>query len=106
MKTLLDKIQTIEQQAADLVEQAQEAGKKKLAQIQTSEERVVADLRTKSEKTAQAIIDSKVHAAKEEVNKIRQEQVQSVDAVHAAAESNRDNALEKAQQLFNDEYLS
>ncbi|MEX1112738.1 MAG: hypothetical protein WEC84_04715 [Candidatus Andersenbacteria bacterium] len=105
MKTLLEKVQKIETEATKLVESAETAAKKELEQIQGSEDTVVEDLRTKAERKARAIVGEHVQSAQEEINKIKQEQAHSVEMVHSAAERTRKDALKKAHQLFEDEYL-
>ncbi|MEX0649871.1 MAG: hypothetical protein WD200_02635 [Candidatus Andersenbacteria bacterium] len=105
MKTLLEKVQTIEEEATATIQKAESGAKQDLNQVQSSEERVVEELRKKAENTARAIIDEQVRSARDEINKIKQEQAHSVEMVHSAAARNRADALQKAHHLFEEEYL-
>ena len=106
MQTLLEKVQHIEEEAAHLVEEAEQRGKQTLLQVKENEERVVDEVRENARLRGEAIVKEHIQKTGAEINALKQEGEQAVNMVHKAAEKNRGNTLAKAMAYFNEEFLS
>lgn len=107
MKTsLIDQVQTIEQEADKLVTNA----KQKSEQDVTNLSKAMHDARNaiiaKADKTSEAIIAEHVARANTEAHKTIGESNDAVVIIHTTAEKNRSKAIAKAEQLLTAEYLS
>ena len=105
MKTLLDKVQHVEQEAAAIIAAAEKTGKQAIADIVDVEEEVLAEIKERAEKKGEKIIKERVQKAQDEVNRVHQDDSLSTSMVHEAAEKNKEMALKRAWQIFKDEYL-
>lgn len=105
MQTLLEKVHTIEAEAATLIERAKEAGHKQLDEMIRREEQVITTLRTKAEQRGESIVQEHLQKVSTEINAIKQESEQAVAMVHTGAEQNRAQAVSRAHHLFEETYL-
>lgn len=100
MKTLLKKVQELEQEADTVARRAKEQGQKALQAVVTQEERVLAEMQVSAQAKADAIVAQHVAQVKDELNRLQQETDQTVTTIHQAAEANRPAALTLAHDLF------
>lgn len=103
MKSLIDKVQALETEAQKIVASAQAAGSEQVALICNQEERVIKDVHEQAHKRGKAIKKEKMDATKKELNALHQEEVRALDAVHQAAEANRDQAVSLVLDLLTKE---
>lgn len=104
MKSLLDKVRTIEQEATELIEEEKKRGNRAVQDILSREDKVIENIKASAEQKAEAIVNEKIHAVGDVINKLKQESKQSVEIVHEVANTNRSRALARARTLF-EEYI-
>lgn len=106
MESLLDKVQHVEQEIADRLDQVERDHVIRLGDLREAEEKVLEDIRLQAEKRGQRINKEKVSAAEEEINSLKQDQILSVKGVHDSAKAHRETAINQSVQLFSKTYLS
>lgn len=105
MDTLLTKVEAVEEEAANLVARAEEAGQRDLAAVRSREAQALEEVRQAAHKKGEQIVQEKVSKAKDRINKIQDEEEAALSAVKSAAEKNREAAVEAAITMFKEEYL-
>lgn len=104
MKTLLEKVKKVEDEAARLVEEAQQTGQQKLHTLTAQEPRVLERVRQAAESEGQLIIKEKLQTARQEIDAIRQEGKQAAEKISQVATRNREQTIKKITELFEEEY--
>lgn len=105
MQSLLEKVKEVELEATEMVEAAKKAGSQGIATIQANEQKMLAETKKRAEERAKAVITELVAATKEEVNKLKQEREQALQAISSSSEAKRDQALAYASQQFESRFL-
>ena len=104
--TLLEKVQTIEQEADDIVGKARTTGERTVQDIRAREQEIVEDIQAEAKERGQKIVKERVTSMKDTIGKIKDESGQAAGMVKKAADKNRADVLKKAQQLFTEQYLN
>lgn len=104
MESLLDKVNRIEQEMKERLQQVEKSGKEQLADLTAAENDVVDEVRQRAEKQGQQIIQEQVRRAQTETNAMKQDREQSVAALRDTAEKNERRAADKVVELFASEF--
>jgi hypothetical protein len=102
MKSLLEKVHIVEQQAAQLVMQEEQAGRQAVAQLLDHEREIMSDTRDRAEKEAVQIIEQKVAQAK--TNQASETVSTSVQDIQEKAAAHRAATIQYAEKLLLDTY--
>ena len=106
METLITKVETIEQQAQELVSKVRTEGEEKLRELTSAEESLLGEVKARAERKAESIIKDRTKKAQDAVNTAHQDDSTVTASVHSTAEKNREHAITLALSLFTKEYLA
>lgn len=106
METLLTKIEVLEREAQERIEQAEAENKTRVEQLVAGETSALKDVQHRAVQRAQQITKEQHRLTDEALGMMKQEHQQTVDLIHTTAERNRADALELGLQLFRTTYLS
>jgi len=73
--------------------------------LKMAEDKVIEDIGGQAEKRGQRMINAKIDQAKNELNQMKQEREQAVEAVQREARKNRSRAVAEIVALFKKTYL-
>lgn len=105
MDSLLEKIQSIEASAQQVINEAQDKRSAELKNINAEEEKALRWIEERSEGKVQEIVKEAVTKAEAEANQTIQQEQKAVELTHEAAKKNKKTAITKIVSLFTSEYL-
>lgn len=106
MDTLLTKVQSVEEEAENLLARAEEAGQKNVAEVRGRESQMMEEVRQAAQKRGEQIVKEKVAQASGHINKIQDEEEAALKATKGSAEKNRDGVVTAALEFFKKDYLN
>lgn len=106
METLLEKVTSLEQEAQQLLTNAEHQGQQAWGQLVASEKRVVQETRERANRRREEFIKENVDAAMKEINSLHQEETLAIEGVKQTAAKNRAPVMDYVLELFNSEYNS
>lgn len=106
MDTLLTKVQSVEEEAENLLARAEEAGQKNVADVRGRESQMMEEVRLAAQKRGEQIVKEKVAQASGQINKIQDEEEAALKATRGSAEKNRKEVVAAAIEFFQKDYLN
>jgi vacuolar-type H+-ATPase subunit H len=104
MKTLLEKVKAVEEEAKQLVDEAERIGHNKLETLTSRKPEILRDVRLSAETEGRLIIKEKLHAIHKEIDDIRRQGLTAAEKINQVATQNQDQAVKKIQEIFKQEY--
>ncbi|MBI3255420.1 MAG: hypothetical protein HYZ63_00430 [Candidatus Andersenbacteria bacterium] len=106
MQTLLEKVKTIESEAAAVIAQAEQQGRQAMADTLNREPKVLAEVKDRATKQGQAIVKEAIAQAQTESAKILQAESITINGIKKLAQKNTAATLQLAQELFTQDYIN
>ena len=106
METLLEKVETIEQEAKNIIDTASENGKREVDAFIASEEGFLEGVKQRAHERGEQIVAEANAQAKDASSKIRQDGSLSTKAVDSVAANNTEAALGVVKDFFTQDFLA
>ena len=100
MKTILNDIRAIEDQASALITQAEQKAKNRLASLLENESNILHKVATSAQARGEQLVKEAQSKAKREANALLEDERRALAAIHTAADTNRDRTLTFITQLL------
>ncbi len=100
MKTLLENILAVEQEAARQIEKAETNGQRAIHALQANEQAMVDGVREQAQEKAKHMQKERIELARAEIKNLSQEYIQTLATIKETAHKNHGSALALARTLF------
>ena len=104
MQTLLKKVESIESEATQLVEETRKKHLSVLEDMQSREDEIIAETTAKAQARSKAIMTDVLASEEKDINAIKQQGERSIEVVHQVAEKNRPATIALVTNIIKEEY--